>query len=88
MSHEAPYSRELSDIKFQGIHTRLDTQDKRTEEQFVVIKEALDTVLKEQKKTNGNIKRHDKIFLVVGTAVGVLLLTNGSELIGFLLKII
>lgn len=34
--------------------------------------------------TNGTVKFHTKVLLVVGTALFVLLATNGSELIGFL----
>ena len=38
-------------------------------------------ILAQVKKTNGRVNRLERVLLVVGTAVSVLLFTNGSDLL-------
>lgn len=52
------------------------------------VREALARIEAQTTKTNGRVTRQERIMLVVGTVVGVLLITNGSELVSFLRGII
>lgn len=78
------YNRELMDEKLEAIHQRFNHQD------FT-----LEKILEQTTKTNGKIlkveTRVDKVnrvLLIIGCVTGTLLITNGSEFISFLIKII
>jgi hypothetical protein len=71
------YDRDLIDAKFLAVHERFSMQDK-----------ALGQILGQVTYTNGKVRKMQQILLIVGTTVGVLLVTNGSELIQFFLQVI
>lgn len=71
------YDKDLIDAKFLAVHERFSTQDK-----------ALGQILGQVTYTNGKVRNISKVLLIVGTVVGVLLITNGSELLKFVLQII
>lgn len=67
----------MIDIKFSAVHERFSSQDK-----------ILEKILTQATKTNGRVSKLETISLIVGTAVGVLLITNGSQLVQFIMSII
>ena len=48
---------------------------------FGDIRNDLKEIKLQTQKTNGRVSKHDKILLIVATAIGVLLVTNSSELL-------
>ena len=52
------------------------------------IHEKLDTIIQKIDHTNGTVRLHTKILYIVSSVGITLLITNGSELVNFLLKII
>lgn len=76
MSHDA-YNKDTIDVKFNAVHERFSSQDK-----------ILEQILGQATKTNGRVSRLESVLKIVGTAVGVLLITNGSELVKFILSIL
>lgn len=66
---EEPYSKRELDEHFKNMNDRFDRQDK-----------ALEKIDMQVAYTNGQVRFHTKVLLVVGTAIAVLLITNGSEL--------
>jgi hypothetical protein len=69
---EANYNKDTIDEMFRGVHTRFDGQDKN-----------LELILKQTTDHNHRMSKIEKVLLVVGTAVLVLLITNGSKFVGF-----
>lgn len=64
--------------------------DRELETKFDDVHEKLDRILEQTTKTNGRVSsletkvlKQDKIFLVVGTAILVLLIVNGSKFVDF-----
>jgi hypothetical protein len=74
--------------KQNGQYLQYEEKRMNLELRMTSIHDKLDSIIETVKKTNGTVKLHTKVLLVVGTAIGVLLLTNGSELVSFLSKII
>lgn len=72
MQTEKPYTRLEIDLKFDAVHKRFDDQD-------VTLKQ----ILVQSKMHNGRLNKLERVLLVVGTAVLVLLITNGSSLVEF-----
>lgn len=72
MNREPYYTKEVIDLKVEAIHARLSGQDRM-----------LEKILAQTTKTNGRMTRMEKIMLVVGTAIAVLLVVNGSSLVTF-----
>ncbi len=62
--------------------------NREIDEKFVDIQRSLDRIEVQTTKHNGRMTRMERVMLVVATAVGVLLLTNGSKLLEFLSAII
>lgn len=56
--------------------------------QMDAIHEKLDTIIQKIDHTNGTVRLHTKILYIVSSVGITLLITNGSELVNFLLKII
>lgn len=52
------------------------------------IRSSLARIEAQTTKHNGRLTKVERILLIMGTAVAVLLATSGSELIGFLMRII
>lgn len=77
MSFEHSYSKEVIDLKFDSIHVRFSEQDK-----------VLSKILDQTTRHNGRMRKIEKVLLVVGCITGTLLITNGSELVNFVLKLI
>lgn len=73
MNHDISYSKEVIDLKIEALNTRFSSQD-------IV----LSRIEGNTKKTNGRVTRMEKLMLVVGTAVIVLLAVNGSPFVVFL----
>lgn len=66
-----------------------DDYSKREIDHFVKdIKETLERIEIQTTKHNGRLSKVERILLILGTAVGVLLVTNGSQLLGFFKLII
>lgn len=80
MSDQAYTKREL-DHYFNDFKAQLNRIEEDNNDGFYKVHARLDI-------TNGKVNRHTKILLVVGTTVGVLLATSGSELLDFILKVI
>lgn len=81
MSHLSDnYSNREIDLKFSAVHTRFDAQDARLGSQDVMLQK----ILTQATKTNGRVTKMEKIILVVGTVVVVLLVVNGSRFVDFL----
>lgn len=71
------YSKRELDHYFGEVHEKM--TEFRTEN-----KTGMDMLDRKITYTNGTVRIHTKVLLVVGTAIVVLLATNGSELISFL----
>lgn len=71
MSKEV-YSKNEIDMKF-----------KNRDLMFEHVDEKLERILVQTTMHNGRLKKIEKCLIIVGTAVAVLLITNGSEFIGF-----
>ncbi len=72
MNHESSYSRDTLDEKFKGVDRQFEGQNR-----------TLTAILEQTKKTNGRVTRMEKIMLVVGTALIILLIVSGSSFINF-----
>ena len=66
------YNRETLDAKMELIHEAVKGVDSKVIE-----------LNKKVSYTNGRVRRHEKILLVVGTAVAVLLIVSGSKFVDF-----
>jgi hypothetical protein len=77
MLRQEPYSREMIDEKLSRIEEKLD-------EHGETHRQILEQVL----YTNGKVKNITKWLLIIGTATATLLVTKGSDLVDFILKII
>jgi uncharacterized protein YaaQ len=77
MTKEQSYSRELIDEKLSRIEEKLDEHG-----------ETHRRILEQVLFTNGKVKSITKWLIIVGTATGTILVTNGSEFVNFILKII
>lgn len=91
--NEENYKKRELDAKFGEVHERFSRQD-----------QTLEKILSQTTKTNGrvtsaeaqlgdmatkeDISKVNRILLIVGCITGTLLITNGSELIKFLMSII
>lgn len=58
-----------------------DYSKREIDEKFTDIKEALVRIEAQTSKTNGRVTRLEKILLISGTVIIVLLVTSGSELL-------
>lgn len=71
------YSKETTNAMMETIHNK-----------FLVIDGKLDSLITQTTKTNGRVNKLDRYMLIVGVITATLLFTNGSELVGFILKLI
>lgn len=55
---------------------------------FKDIKEQLDRIEAQTVKHNGRLTRVEKTLLILGCTTGTLLITNGSEFVSFVMKLI
>ncbi len=76
MNHDPSYSREMIDEKFKAVHIRFSGQD-----------EVLAKILNQTTKTNGRMTRVEKISLVFGTVLVVLLIVSGSRFVDFVIQL-
>lgn len=81
MADDKPYTKREMDTFFRDISERFDRQEKNSNERFDRQDESLDEIKNQVTYTNGQVKFHAKLLLVVGAVTGTLLITNGSELI-------
>lgn len=65
-----------------------DYSKRELDEKFKDFKEQLDRIETQTTKHNGRMQKVERVLLIVGTAVAVLLITNGSQFIVFLKGII
>jgi hypothetical protein len=70
---ERYYNKDCIDAKLDSLH-----------ESMKSLGEKIDAVDNKVSFTNGKVRRHEKILLIVGTALFVLLLVNGSEFASFI----
>lgn len=71
------YSKETTNAMMDTIHNK-----------FLVIDGKLDSVIAQTTKTNGRVNKLERYLLVVAVVTATLLFTNGSELVGFIMKLI
>jgi uncharacterized tellurite resistance protein B-like protein len=71
------YNKETMNAMMETIHNK-----------FTVIDGKLDAVIAQTTRTNGRVNKLEKYMMVVSTVTATLLFTSGSELIGFIMKII
>ena len=81
MTDDKPYTKREMDTFFKEIGERFDRQEKNSNERFDRQDIALEKIDSQVAYTNGQVKFHAKLLLVVGAVTGTLLITNGSELI-------
>ena len=62
--------------------------NRELDEKFTDIRDALARIEGQTSKTNGRVTRLERNLLIIACVVGTLLLTNGSELLGFVMSII
>jgi uncharacterized protein YecA (UPF0149 family) len=60
----------------------LDEHHRDITERFTRQDTALESIKKQVEYTNGKVKTHQRILLVVGAVLATLLVTNSSELLG------
>lgn len=63
-------------------------QNREIDEKFTDIKDTLGRIEEQTSKTNGRVTRLERNLLIVACVVGTLLVTNGSDLLSFILSII
>jgi hypothetical protein len=85
------YNKDTVDAKLNVINAKLDGQDLQRDsmhETIILIDKKIDGVIAQVKFTNGKVKLHEKILLVVGAIVFTLLIVNGSPFVAFLNQLI
>lgn len=73
-------NREL-DSKFEQVKLMMEAKHEENKVSSFELHKKVDEVLVQTKITNGRVNFHDKVLLVVATALLVLLVTNGSKII-------
>lgn len=74
--------------KLNGAYYKDHEEQLTLKNQMDAIHEKLDTIIQKVDHTNGTVRLHTKILYIVSSVGITLLITNGSELVNFLLKII
>lgn len=74
--------------KLNGAYYKDHEEQINIKNQMEAIHEKLDTIIEKVDHTNGTVRLHTKILYVVSSVGITLLITNGSDLVNFLLKII
>jgi len=74
--------------KLNGAYYKVHEEQLTLKNQMEAIHEKLDTIIQKVDHTNGTVRLHTKILYIVSSVGITLLITNGSELVNFLLKII
>lgn len=85
MSHDEPYLNREIDEKFSDAVQAVKILENKLLDERIGI---LPKVLRQTTEHNHRMTKIERTLLIVGTVVGVLLITNGSELLSFLKSII
>lgn len=90
-SKEKYYSADTVDAKLITISTKLDNQDFQRDAMHEIMKDVdkkIDGVIARQDYTNGKVRLHEKLFLIVGTAIIVLIASSGTGGVAKLIELI
>lgn len=78
------YNKETMNALIANLHDKIDVLSEKATARDVKI----DQILNQTIKTNGRVTKQERYLLIVACVVATLLFTNGSELVGFVMKLI